>query len=58
MKPEPYWASTKKEMSNDEKNQRKKVSKTYKSGDRNTLLGREAKRQRSTKSDWYKETKK
>ena len=31
MKPEPYRASTKKETSNDEKNQRK-VSKTYKSG--------------------------
>ena len=41
MKPEPYRASTKKETSNDEKNQRKKVSKTYKSrGQKHTVRQR------------------
>ena len=36
----------------------KKSQKHTNQGDRNTLLGREAKRQRSTKPDWQKETEK
>ena len=37
---------------------KEKSQKHTNQGDRNTLLDREAKRQRSTKPDWHKETEK